>query len=43
VDGLVGPQSERVARQFQRHKGLRVDGVVGPATWEAAWRLPVVR
>jgi hypothetical protein len=41
VDGLFGPESERVARTFQQHKGLRVDGVVGRQTWAAAWRLPV--
>jgi len=43
VDGVFGPQSARVARQFQRNKGLLVDGLVGRQTWAAAWRLPVVR
>jgi peptidoglycan hydrolase-like protein with peptidoglycan-binding domain len=43
VDGLFGPESERVARGFQRNKGLLVDGVVGRQTWAAAWRLPVIR
>jgi peptidoglycan hydrolase-like protein with peptidoglycan-binding domain len=43
VDGIFGPESQRVARQFQRIKGLRVDGLVGPQTWDASWRLPVVR
>ncbi|MDX6198972.1 MAG: hypothetical protein QOJ79_2123 [Actinomycetota bacterium] len=43
VDGVFGPQSEAVARRFQRNKGLRVDGLVGPQTWTAAWRLPVLR
>jgi peptidoglycan hydrolase-like protein with peptidoglycan-binding domain len=42
VDGVFGPASERVARQFQHNKRLRVDGLVGPRTWAAAWRLPVV-
>jgi peptidoglycan hydrolase-like protein with peptidoglycan-binding domain len=41
VDGIFGPESERVARTFQRNKGLRIDGVVGHETWSAAWRLPV--
>lgn len=37
VDGIFGPQTERVARAFQAEKGLRVDGIVGPETWRAAW------
>lgn len=37
VDGLFGPKSDRVARQFQQEKGLTVDGIVGPATWRAAF------
>ncbi|MGL5082039.1 MAG: DUF2272 domain-containing protein [Microcoleaceae cyanobacterium] len=37
VDGLYGPESESVARQFQESKGLDVDGVVGPDTWEASF------
>jgi peptidoglycan hydrolase-like protein with peptidoglycan-binding domain len=42
VDGIFGPQSERVARAFQKRRGLRVDGLVGPRTWTATWR-PVRR
>lgn len=41
VDGIYGPRSAAVARQFQAEKGLAVDGLVGPQTWRAAWRLPV--
>ncbi|KAB2384622.1 peptidoglycan-binding protein [Actinomadura montaniterrae] len=41
VDGAYGPASEEVCRAFQREKGLGVDGVVGPATWRAAWDAPV--
>lgn len=37
VDGVYGPGSEEIARKFQREKGLPVDGIVGPATWDAAW------
>lgn len=41
VDDLYGNQSENVCRQFQSEKGLDVDGVVGPITWDAAWTAPV--
>ncbi|GAA2141645.1 hypothetical protein GCM10009760_26020 [Kitasatospora kazusensis] len=41
ADGWYGPASASIARQFQQEKGLGVDGVVGPATWQAAWTAPV--
>lgn len=41
VDGAYGPASQRVCRQFQQEKRLSVDGIVGPATWKAAWSAPV--
>ena len=37
VDGLYGPQSASIARQFQEEKGLTVDGIVGSQTWEATF------
>jgi hypothetical protein len=37
VDGLYGPQTGLVASQFQREKHLDADGLIGPATWRAAW------
>jgi hypothetical protein len=41
VDGVYGPDSEEICRAFQKEKGLAVDGVVGPATWSAAWTAPI--
>ena len=37
VDGRFGPQSDRIARQFQQEKGLTVDGIVGPETWRVTF------
>lgn len=41
ADGRFGDTTEKVVRQFQKVMGLKVDGVVGPATWAAAWAEPV--
>ncbi len=41
VDGVYGPGSERICRQFQVEKGLVVDGVVGEKAWDATWAAPV--
>jgi Domain of unknown function (DUF1906)/Putative peptidoglycan binding domain len=41
VDSYYGPVTETVCRQFQAEKGLHVDGIVGPQTWDAAWLDPV--
>lgn len=34
-DGVFGDGTKRVVVEFQRRAGLKVDGVVGPATWAA--------
>ncbi len=41
ADGLWGPKTEKVAKQFQAEKGLDVDGLIGIDTWDAAWEEPV--
>lgn len=41
IDGMYGPQSENVCRQFQSEKGLAVDGLVGPQTWHTTWAAPI--
>jgi peptidoglycan hydrolase-like protein with peptidoglycan-binding domain len=41
VDGVYGPKSAEMCREFQREKRLEVDGIVGPATWRATWEAPV--
>lgn len=38
ADGLYGPATAKVTRQFQSEKRLPVDGLIGPDTWAAAWK-----
>ena len=35
IDGLFGRGTQDLVRSFQRRRGLRSDGVVGPDTWRA--------
>jgi Putative peptidoglycan binding domain len=32
VDGAIGPKTKKAVRQFQKDRGLTVDGLAGPAT-----------
>lgn len=34
-DGIFGSETEKKVMEFQRRKGLTVDGIVGPLTWKA--------
>lgn len=33
LDGIIGAQSEKAIKQFQRHNGLTADGICGANTW----------
>lgn len=35
IDGIFGSETEKAVKDFQKSFGLKVDGVVGPATDEA--------
>lgn len=34
VDGHFGPKTEEIVKKYQKSIGLKVDGIVGPRTWE---------
>jgi len=35
VDGVFGPRTLAATREYQRQKGLKVDGIIGKNTWSA--------
>jgi GH24 family phage-related lysozyme (muramidase) len=41
ADGKFGPLTAEAVERFQAEKGLVVDGLVGPVTWQCLWRCPV--
>ncbi|MEO0648596.1 MAG: peptidoglycan-binding protein, partial [Cyanobacteria bacterium J06650_10] len=38
IDGIYGDLTQSAVKEFQADKGLEVDAVVGPSTWEALTR-----
>lgn len=41
VDGEFGPETERVVRGFQGHRGFGPDGIVDAVTWALIFRQPL--
>jgi hypothetical protein len=41
ADGVFGAVTSAVIRAFQAEKGLAVDGIVGPTTWDSLWSSPI--
>jgi hypothetical protein len=37
VDGVWGPKSASILKQFQAEKGIGADGLRGPVTWTSLW------
>lgn len=39
IDGIFGPRTERAVINFQRDNRIKVDGIVGPQTYDMLERL----
>jgi len=35
IDGKDGPNTQKAVREFQAHKSIKIDGIVGPETRQA--------
>ncbi len=42
VDGIIGPQTKKAIKAFQKEKGLKVDGIVGKNTTAALTGVPEI-
>lgn len=43
VNGRFDEHTKKIVKQFQDQKGLEVDGIVGPLTWNAFWEAPITK
>jgi len=41
-DGIFGPTTDALVRDFQHTSGLDVDGIVGPQTWQRMGKGPII-
>ncbi len=41
-DSIFGQGTDALVRQFQKSSSLAVDGIVGPKTWKAMGRGPII-
>ena len=43
IDGIIGPQTKKAIKAFQKEKGLKVDGIVGKNTTTALTGVPEIK